>query len=78
MKKKLSITLFALATVVVFAACNNASTETKEAEKEKMHDLHDGDNHKKDDGHQHDTTHKNDADTLGMKMGGNELDSKKK
>lgn len=70
MKKKLSITLLALATVAVFTACNNASNETKEAGKEEKHNEADG--------HKHDTTHKNNTDTLGMKMGGNELDSKKK
>lgn len=78
MKKKLFTAVLVAAMITTFGACNNASNETKEAEKEKMHDVHDGDNHKKDNGHQHDTTHKNDADTLGMKMGGNELDSKKK
>jgi Ni/Co efflux regulator RcnB len=78
MKKKLLTIMMSMAIVTAFTACNNAADETKEADKEKIHDVHDGDNHKKDDGHQHDSTHKNDTDTMGMKMGGNELDSKKK
>jgi Ni/Co efflux regulator RcnB len=78
MKKKIFTAMLALTIVTAFAACNSSSNETKETGKEKLHDVHDGDNHNKDDGHQHDTTHKNEADTLGMKMGGNELDSKKK
>ncbi|MFZ5977670.1 hypothetical protein [Hydrotalea sp.] len=78
MKKILVTAILSIAIATSFTACNNAADKTKEADKEKLHDVHDGDNHKKDDGHQHDTTYKNDIDTMGMKMGDNELDTKKK
>ena len=74
---KKSILIFAAVLSIGFIACNNDAKESKETSKEELHDTHDGDNHKEGDGHKHDTTHAKDADTLGMKMGGNELDSKK-
>jgi hypothetical protein len=78
MKKKFFSAVLATAIITTFTGCNAEGNDTKDASKETIHDMHDGDNYKNDDGHQHDSTHKHDADTLGMKMGGNELDSKKK
>jgi hypothetical protein len=70
-------TILMAAGFIAFTACNNDAKPTKGTGKEEQHDTHDGHKHQDGDGHQHDTTHKNDADTMGMKMGGNELDSKK-
>lgn len=57
------IYVFIAAAVWSFTACTDSAQNKKEPEMEK-----------------HDSTHKEkkEADTLGMKMGGNELDSKKK
>lgn len=66
MRKILFITL---SDAVNFSACTNPSqknTDTKQTDA------------MKDDGHNHNDSSKKNTDTLGMKMGGNELDSKKK
>ncbi len=59
---KKEILIFAVIAAVSFTSCNNATPKMQEVKKEE----------------QHDSAHKKASDSVGMKMGGNELDSKKK
>ena len=59
-----TIFLFAIIATIISSSCNNAGEQNKQEIKSEKHDS----SHKE----------RTETDTLGMKMSGNELDSKKK
>ncbi len=67
MKKKILFIVFVSA--VIFSACNNPSQ--KNTDNKQLNAV-------KDDGHNHNDSNIKKTDSLGMKMGGHELDTKKK